>query len=127
MLRIYSLQQYFNLSDPAVEEALYDSASMLQFVSIDLGPSQRRMKPRYVSSDTCWKKTPAGQSDLCRGQRAPEKPGKEPEHGNDRRRQHHHRAELDEEQGPAARPRDASLLPFTSLVILPTLNCSDVS
>ena len=26
MLRIYFLQQWFNLSDPAVEEALYDSA-----------------------------------------------------------------------------------------------------
>jgi hypothetical protein len=25
MLRIYFLQQWFNLSDPAVEEALYDS------------------------------------------------------------------------------------------------------
>jgi IS5 family transposase len=37
MLRIYFLQQWFNLSDPAVEEALYDSASMRQFVGIDLG------------------------------------------------------------------------------------------
>src|SRR5229473_7074307 len=37
MLRIYFLQQWFNLSDPAVEEALYDSAGMRQFVGIDLG------------------------------------------------------------------------------------------
>ena len=37
MLRIYFLQQWFNLSDPAVEEALYDSQSMRQFVGIDLG------------------------------------------------------------------------------------------
>lgn len=37
MLRIYFLQQWFNLSDPAVEEALYDSASMRAFVDIDLG------------------------------------------------------------------------------------------
>ncbi len=37
MLRIYFLQQWFNLSDPAVEEALYDSALMRQFVGIDLG------------------------------------------------------------------------------------------
>ena len=28
MLRIYFLQQWFDLSDPAVEEALYDSVSM---------------------------------------------------------------------------------------------------
>src|ERR1700738_365805 len=37
MLRIYFLQQWFNLSDPAVEEALNDSAVMRQFVGIDLG------------------------------------------------------------------------------------------
>src|SRR6476469_7396162 len=37
MLRIYFLQQWFNLSDPAVEEALYDSPVMRQFVGIDLG------------------------------------------------------------------------------------------
>src|ERR671924_1333339 len=37
MLRIYFLQQWFNLSDPAVEEALYDSAGMRQFAGIDLG------------------------------------------------------------------------------------------
>ena len=37
MLRIYFLQQWFNLSDPAVEEALYDSTAMRAFVRIDLG------------------------------------------------------------------------------------------
>src|SRR5215470_16347070 len=37
MLRIYFLQHWFNLSDPAVEEALYDSLSMRRFVGIDLG------------------------------------------------------------------------------------------
>src|SRR5207245_3253595 len=37
MLRIYFLQPWFNLSDPAVEEALYDSVGMRQFVGIDLG------------------------------------------------------------------------------------------
>jgi transposase, IS5 family len=37
MLRIYFLQQWFNLSDPAVEEALYDSQTMRGFVGIDLG------------------------------------------------------------------------------------------
>jgi IS5 family transposase len=36
MLRIYFLQQWFNLSDPAVEEALYDSMAM-RSVGIDLG------------------------------------------------------------------------------------------
>ena len=37
MLRIYFLQLWFNLSDPAVEEALYDSVAMRGFVGIDLG------------------------------------------------------------------------------------------
>ena len=37
MLRIHFLQQWYALSDPAVEEALYDSASMRRFVGIDLG------------------------------------------------------------------------------------------
>jgi len=37
MLRVLCLQQWFNLSDPAVEEALYDSRAMRQFVGIDLG------------------------------------------------------------------------------------------
>lgn len=37
MLRIYFLQHWFNLSDPAAEEALYDSAAMRAFVGIDLG------------------------------------------------------------------------------------------
>lgn len=37
MLRIYLVQQWFNLSDPGVEEALYDSATLREFVGIDLG------------------------------------------------------------------------------------------
>src|ERR1700687_226870 len=37
MQGIYFLQQWFILSDPAVEETLYDSAVMRQFVGIDLG------------------------------------------------------------------------------------------
>jgi transposase, IS5 family len=36
MLRIYFLQQWFNLGDPAVEEALYDVVSMREFAGIDL-------------------------------------------------------------------------------------------
>lgn len=37
MLRICFLQLWFSLSDPAVEEALYDSAAMRGFVGVDLG------------------------------------------------------------------------------------------
>jgi hypothetical protein len=37
MLRIYCLQLWFDLSDLAAEEALYDSRSMRGFAGIDLG------------------------------------------------------------------------------------------
>ena len=37
MLRIYLLQQWFNLSDPAAEEALYDSEAMRRFAGVELG------------------------------------------------------------------------------------------
>ena len=37
MLRIYFLQQWFDLSDPAAEDALYDSESMRRFAGVELG------------------------------------------------------------------------------------------
>ena len=37
MLRIYFVQQWFNLSDPGVEEALYESPVLQRFVGVDLG------------------------------------------------------------------------------------------
>ncbi len=69
MLRIYFLQQWFDLSDPAVEDALYDWVTMRRFVGIDLPPhrrktclrgprisarSRRRVRPRCASSAICW-------------------------------------------------------------------------
>ena len=57
MLRIYFLQQWFNLSDPGVEEALYDSAVMRSFVGINLGNEPVQTRLRYASSAICWKNT----------------------------------------------------------------------
>ena len=37
MLRTYFVQQWFNLSDPGVEESLYESAALRRFVGVDLG------------------------------------------------------------------------------------------
>lgn len=37
MLRIYFMQQWFNLSDPAAEDAIYDSESMRRFAGVELG------------------------------------------------------------------------------------------
>lgn len=36
MLRLYFVQQWFNLSDPAAEDALYDSESIRRFVGVEL-------------------------------------------------------------------------------------------
>ncbi len=37
MLRVYFVQQWFNLSDPGVEEALYESPVLRRFTGVDLG------------------------------------------------------------------------------------------
>jgi IS5 family transposase len=37
MLRIYLLQQWFNLSDPQAEDAIYDSEAMRRFARVELG------------------------------------------------------------------------------------------
>ncbi len=36
MLRVYCLQQWYSLSDPAMEESLYEIASMRQFAALSL-------------------------------------------------------------------------------------------
>jgi transposase, IS5 family len=40
MLRVYFLQQWFNLSDPAMEDELYESESMRRFAGIELGQDE---------------------------------------------------------------------------------------
>jgi len=40
MLRIYFLQQWFNLSDPQAEDTIYDSESMRRFARVELGEDQ---------------------------------------------------------------------------------------
>ena len=57
MLRIYFLQQWFNLSDPAAEEALYDSAVLRQSRGLTWGRSRCRTRPRSATSATCWRST----------------------------------------------------------------------
>jgi IS5 family transposase len=37
MLRVYFLQQWFNLSDPGAEDALYESPALRRFAGVDLG------------------------------------------------------------------------------------------
>jgi hypothetical protein len=57
MLRIYFLQQWFDLSDPAVEEAPYYSLEMRRFVGIDLGREPVSDETRCAASATCLRST----------------------------------------------------------------------
>jgi IS5 family transposase len=57
MLRVYFMQQWFDLSDPGVEEALYESAVLRRFVGVDLGLRRHRTRRRSAASAICWKST----------------------------------------------------------------------
>ena len=46
MLRIYCLQQWYNLSDPGAEEALYDIQSMRAFCNLELDAIRSRTRRR---------------------------------------------------------------------------------
>src|SRR5438034_11769288 len=106
MLRIYFLQQWFNLSDPAVEEALYDSAVMRQFVGIDLGcepvPDETTVcKFRHLLEEHQLGEQILGQVNLhlqAQGVR---------HDGHDRGRDNPARTHFDKEPGAAARSGDA--------------------
>lgn len=45
MLRIYFLQQWYALADEALEDTIYDSQAMRNFVGIDLGGNRCRTPP----------------------------------------------------------------------------------
>src|SRR6201984_3393770 len=57
MLRIYFLQQWFNLSDPQAEDAIYDSESMRRFARVELGDDWCRMRRLSCASAICWSST----------------------------------------------------------------------
>jgi transposase, IS5 family len=57
MLRMYFLQQWFNLADPAVEDAMYESPGMRSLSALIWGKSPCRTKPRFASFATCWRRT----------------------------------------------------------------------
>jgi hypothetical protein len=52
MLRIYFLQQWYNLSDPSAEEALYDSEAMRRCARIELGEDAVRTSDRTAAHRT---------------------------------------------------------------------------
>ncbi len=45
MLRMYFVQQWYGLTDEAVEDAIYDSQALRNFMAIDLCKQSVRMRP----------------------------------------------------------------------------------
>ena len=66
MLRIYFLPQWFNLSDPGVEEALYDMLSVRAFARIDLGEAGVPTRRPSVSFAILSRSMYSGRSSLQR-------------------------------------------------------------
>ena len=98
MLRIHFLQQWYALSDPGMEEALYDTPVMRRFAQLgglaDI-PDETTILSLSPPAGDPW----PGREALCQGQRAPGAQGPEPAWGDHRRCDHHRRAELDQEPG----------------------------
>ena len=58
MLRIYFMQQWFNLSDPAMEDALYDSEAMRRFLRRSIrAPTSYRTRAPSCASAMCSRST----------------------------------------------------------------------
>ena len=106
MLRIYFLQQWFNLSDPQAEDAIYDSESMRRFARVELGddvvPDEttilrfRHLLEKHGLTAKIFEEIAgaAGREAAVAAR------------GNDRGRDDHRGAELDEECHAGARPGD---------------------
>src|SRR5262249_38180424 len=108
MLRLYFLQHWFNLSDPAVEEALYDSPTMRAFVGIDLGREPVPDETTVCKFRHLLETLRAGPQPVRGRPRAPARPGDHGEHRHDRGRHDHRRPLVDEECHRHPRSRDAS-------------------
>jgi transposase, IS5 family len=107
MLRMYFLQLWFGLADEALEDAIYDSHAMREFVGIDLARENvpdattvlkfRRLLEQQQLTKQLFKGINAHLAErglLLRD-------------GPDGRRHHHRRTPVDREQGQGTRPRDA--------------------
>jgi IS5 family transposase len=108
MLRIYLLQQWFNLSDPAVEEALYDSPAMRRFAGIDLGREPVPDETTVCRFRHLLEARDLGQQLVRRSAAAFGVEGSESGHWHDRRCDNHQCAVVDQKCRQGARSRDAS-------------------
>ena len=55
MLRVHLMQNWFGYSDPAMEEALYETTILRQFAGLSL--ERILMKPPSSTSVACWRNT----------------------------------------------------------------------
>jgi transposase, IS5 family len=97
MLRVYFLQQWFALSDPGVEDALYESPVLRRFAGIDLGRAPAPDETTILNFRHLLEEHElCGQMldtvNLVSGEQ-----GYSHHHGHDRRCDHYPRAVLDQE------------------------------
>lgn len=106
MLRIYFMQHWFNLSDPAAEDALYDSESMRRFAKLefidDALPDETTHPALSASAGTA----SADRAHLCGSSRLAFGPASAAQRRHHRRCDPHRSACLDQERDPHPRSRD---------------------
>ena len=108
MLRIYFMQQWFNLSDPAMEDSLYDSESMRRFAGIELVDDAVPDEIDDPALSPPARAAPADRADLCPGARAAGAEAAAAQVRHDRGCDDHRCAALDQERGEGARSGDAA-------------------
>ena len=102
MLRIHFLQHWFNLSDPGVEEALYDSRAMRRFVGIDLGREPAPDETTICKFRHLLEANGLGEAIFQTVGEHLKSPRTESQRKDHRGCDHHQRAQLDQEPGQEA-------------------------
>jgi hypothetical protein len=106
MLRIYFLQQWFNLSDPQAEDAIYDSESMRRFVGVELGDEVVPDETTILRFRHLLEKHGLTQAIFNSITRAAGRTAVVAALGDHRGRDHHRGAEFDQKRQRGSRPRD---------------------
>ena len=103
MLRVHCVQLFYNLSDPGMEDLLYEVESVRRFVGLRLTEALPD-ETTILNFRHLLERHGLGEG-LFRGDRcAPGVARPSAAHGDDRRREHHRRAVVDEEPGPRTGP-----------------------
>jgi hypothetical protein len=107
MLRVYFVQQWFNLSDPGAEEALYESPALRQFAGVDLGRAPAPDESTILQFRHLLEKHDLGGATLNAVNQYLESRGGAHHHGYNRRCDHYSCAFVDQEPERRARSGDA--------------------